>query len=588
MSGIYGMVNAAGRIPSEALLSMQAALAHRGTTSLSAHTAYAALGQVSTRPTLQALLTNEAQTITLSIEGSITNYRELREDLLGLGHSFATRHAAEVVVHLYEEYGADMLTFLRGPFALALWDQRETRLLLACDPMSQTSLTYAVEGESLVFASEAEALFVQPTIARTSVFADPTVLAQALMQGALPPARTAFEGVAVLPAGHGLLWSVGAAEPQVFCYWQPPALAPANAKASIVEYEDAVQEHLANSVRLHVASAESVGVLLSGGLNSSLVAAMMQQQNRVLRTFTIRFGEADTPETQRAAEIAETLGAVHTALTLPMPDLSRVLPRLVWHTGQALITPPLLLMALLTEAVRGQADTVLTGVGGTILFGNPFAEASQPRVRPMWQAAATFLQRTRAARQREAQRQANDLMLLPPPTVEALTGVLPHTAHPAPSLLERMTEMATGLPYSHFAPLAQVSAAQGVDLRFPFADTHVVAAAAGIPLNLKHRPGKPLYVLQEAAQGLLPAPLVQPLTAETPPLADWLREQQSFVRKILLSKKAQSRGLLRTEAVVSLLDAHVSGHDHSAALLALLSLELWHRLFIDPAAPTAP
>ncbi len=581
MSGIYGMVSTGAKPPDEKrLVAMQSAFTHRGPASLHLRKAHVGLGQIiDASESGRTLLTNETQTLTLAFDGSISNYRDLREELLGLGHTFATRESAETILHLYEEHGADLLPFLRGPFAFALWDVEQKRLLLACDPMGQKSLAYYTDTAGVLFASAIKGLLTHPRVGGTSVFIDPTILANALSTGSLPIPHTAFQGVNILTAGHGLLWEVGASA-MLFCYWQPPALAPADPHASIVEYEDGIREHLADSVRLHVAD-ETVGMLLSGGINSSLVAAMMQQQNRVLHTYTGRFGKKDTAETARAAQVAKHLGAKHTVLTLAAPDLSEVLPDLVRHTGQPFITPLMLLAWVLSEAVRGQQPIVLTGFGGAALLGNSLPEvAARRRFRPIWQAAATFLQKTRLARHRKTQRQIEALALFSPAEVEALVGTAPTLTLPLTPLAQ-ISAIVSALPSTHFA-LQQVSAAHGIEMRFPFADAGVVEAAAAIPLNLKQKPGKPLYLLYEAAHGLLPSALLTaPLPPERLPLDGWLRQQQRFVRDTLLSETARTRSLVTSAAIQPLIEAHMSDqHDNSASLLALLTLEMWYQVFL--------
>jgi len=314
------------------------------------------------------------------------------------------------------------------------------------------------------------------------------------------------------------------------------------------------------------------------------VAAMMQQQNRALYAFTIRFHAQNTPEILRAAEVAKHLEAKHTVLTLKKPDLSHFLPHLVRHTAHPLLSPHDLLMGLLSEAIQGHVQVALIGTGGTPLLGNPIQEVkSRPRLRRMWQVASTLLQRTRARQREEALRSADPLALFLPSEVEALIGVTPDLTLPPVSPLGHALSVIHTRLMHHLAPIYHVSGAYGVETQVPFADAQMVEAATLVPLNLRQRPGQPLYVLHESARGLLPSAFLKtPVAPERLPLDVWLRDQQTFVRELLLGERTHARNLLNSQTVSTLIEAHMTRrHDASASLLALMSLEIWHRLFVD-------
>jgi asparagine synthase (glutamine-hydrolysing) len=592
MSGIYGLVSTSGAIPDAVRLEpMQTALSHQGSEHIFYHTAHLALGQMTRHVGLETLITNETGQLTLAFDGIIANYRELREDLIGRGHTFSTSHPAETIVHLYEEEGPLLLPLLRGPFAFAMWDHNAEQLFLACDPMAQIPLYYYEDGQQLIFASTIPTLLAHPSVPRRSLLADPAFLALGLHTGRAADAMTPFQGIRSLTAGQYLIRSAKDTSSAKKRHWRIPPLAPADAWASILNHEDVVCERLAESVRLYVTTDEPVGVFLSGGLNSSLVAVMMQQQNRPLYTFTARFSAEDAPETIRAAQVAQQLGAAHTVLTLSAPNFSDLLPRLVWHTAQPILSPHDILTALLSKAVQGQVSTALMGTGGTALFGDPLQDLKpRPRTRSVWHTASTFLQRTRAIRQREEAREEARLALFSPGEVKALIGKEPEITLTGLTPIGRATVVIASFLMQHLAPTHHVGSAYELAVHLPFSDAEVVIAAAEIPLNLKQKPGRPLYILQESAYGLLPSPLLNdPIPSEAPPLAGWLREQQAYVRDVLLGKSALKRGLFQQSVIEGLIMQHMKGkQDHSRELLALMSLEIWHQLFIDPTVVVPP
>lgn len=585
MSSIYGMVSKTESPPDAAhLAAMRAALPAQSpsvNSDAECHDALVSLGLCHSR---RPLLTNESVTIRLACVGTIPNYRDLREELISRGHTFATPHDAETLVHLYEEHGPNLLSSVRGPFSFALWDAQKKCLILACDPTTQKPLYYYEDSHRLVFASTILALLAHPEVPQTSGLTDSFMLALALHTGQMPATMTAFQGIRVLGVGQKLLWQADQAESTKQQYWGMPALTPAEAEATIVDHEDRLRERLAESVRLHLTPDDLVGVLLSGGINSSLVAAMMQQQNRLLQTFTVRFGPKDTPETARAAQVAKHLQAKHTVLTIKTPDLSQLLPHLVWQTAHPFLSPHDLLMGVLSEAIQGQIQVALIGTGGAPLLGNPMSETkARPRLRRMWQVASTLLQRTRARQREEALRSSEPQALLLSSEVEALLGVRPDFSLPLASPLGQTSSVIHLRLIRRLAPIIHVSAAYGIETQVPFADAQVIEAAALVPVNLKQRPGQPLYILHELARGLLPRALLDsPMVPERLPLDGWIRDQQTFVREVLLSERTRSRNLLNSEAVSTLIEGHMTNrHDASTALLALMSLELWHRLFID-------
>ncbi len=603
------------------LAAMCGTLRHRGPAGAGrAITGSLALGQAGpgseAYPAGAPLLHNEDERLALVWDGAIFNYRDLRENLAVRGHRLRTAGDGEIIVHLYEEYGAALPLHLRGQFALALWDSAAQTLFLARDHTGEKPLYYYDSPEIFVFASEIKALLQHPAVPRAAALDDPATLALYLGYGYLPGPATAFRHIDMLPPGHSLtLHADQAARPQR--YWQMPPLAPVmDGVVTPLDYEDRLKELLAEAVRLRLTAAALPGAFLSGGLASSLIVAMMQQQNRTVKTFSLRL---DSNPTDPAAPVAQHLGTDHTTFRVEPAPLA-LLPRLVWHYDAPFADVRAIPAYLLSELAAEHVTTVLTGAGGRALFTGDarFAAAVLRRrwpavPRPLWPVASALAEHLppRPAEQHLVQRAAAFLDAAGPPArayfetlrlfdaaqIQRLTGQADAAgAHFAATLAHSATlphllhaSLLTTLPDELLITLDRCSQAAGLAARAPYMDAPLIDYVATIPLNLKWRGHRTGDILQEAARGLLPDRLItRPPSGPGVPLGAWLRRDAAAVREVLLSPAARRRGLVQPAAVTALLDEHTAGrHDHAGRLWALLTLEGWYRLFIDAAQPAA-
>jgi asparagine synthase (glutamine-hydrolysing) len=571
-------------------------------------------------------LYNEDRRIVLVFNGEIFNYRELRENLSGDGHLLRTGGDGETIAHLYEECGTDTPRHLRGQFAFALHDTRAKKLLLARDHTGEKPLYYYQDARIIVFASEIKALLQHPAVPRVSALSDPQQLALYLGYGYMPAPYTAFQGIHALLPGHYLLVDLtkpDLATPQP--YWQMPPIADEQPNATIFDYEDRLKQLLAEAVRLRLISDVPLGAFLSGGLDSSLIVAMMQQQNQTVKTFSIGFvGETTYDETPYAQKVAQHLETEHTAFMVE-PEALSLLPKLVWHYDQPFADSSAIPTYLVSQLTRASVTVALTGDGGDELFAGyeRFYAASmmqryQRVPRPVWQAAAAVIgtlpegtdyynpvkragRFARGISQPTALAYFDWVRLFNADTIRALTGsddaagrdfvqhLVANGGKPTlPAILH--ANMTTYLPDDLLIKTDRCSMAVSLEARAPLMDAPLIEFVAQIPFNLKLR-GKTLkYALKEVARGLLPNDIIdRKKHGFGVPLGAWLRRDMPTVRATLLEDSARQRNLLNRAAVERVISEHEAGkRDHGQRLWTLLTLEWWHRLFMDATTLTAP
>ena len=267
----------------------------------------------------QQPLANEDDSVWVVFNGEIYNFQELRNELETAGHRFRTQSDTEVLVHLYEDHGADMLSRLNGMFALAIWDARRRQLLLARDRLGKKPLVYRREPGRLMFASELKALLQVPGVPREI---DPQALDDYLTYQYVPHPRTIFRGIAKLPPGHYAVWRDDRLD--VRPYWQPDFNAEDN--RSDEEYAHELRELMTSSVAMRLQSEVPLGAFLSGGIDSTIIVGLMSQlAAEPVRTFSIGFPVAEFDETSYARIAAKRFGAIHEEFQV-RPDAMEVLP----------------------------------------------------------------------------------------------------------------------------------------------------------------------------------------------------------------------------------------------------------------------
>ena len=622
MCGICGVIHFDGKPVTEPVLrAMNARLRHRGPDGAGIFIdggvglAMRRLSIIDIAGSDQPLF-NEDGSIALVFNGEIYNYRQLRRQLAQTGHRFRSDGDGETINHLYEQYGAACLERLRGMFAIALWDGREQSLLLARDRMGQKPLYTYQDSAVFVFASEIKALLAHPDVPQISRFnRDGAALCEYLSFGYIPAPNTAFQGIKMLPPASWMRVSLNG-DSQIGQYWELPRLAAPDPRAQPGDFISALREQLDEAVKLRLISDAPLGAFLSGGLDSSLIAALMRRHsNAPIKTFSIGFeGDDSFDETPYAEEVARRLDTEHTAFRVQPTALS-LLSRLVWHHDQPFADSSAIPTLLVSQLTREAVTVALTGDGGDELFaGYERFYAAQLMRRTAWLPAGFWRMLARAPgregagyydpikRLRRFARAASmsladgyfDLARVFSADLLAELGrgarcpasnlssyLNADQGHPVAALVE--ANMRSYLPDDLLIKTDRSSMAASLEARAPFLDHRLAEFAAGIPFNLKLRGSTSKYILKEAARGLLPDAIIdRQKHGFGIPLGAWLRRDMAPARDLLLSREARGRGLYDQAAVERLIREHAEGRrDYSRQLWALLTLEEWHRQFVD-------
>lgn len=551
---------------------------------------------------------NEDRTIGAILNGEIYNFRALRRELTARGHAFATRSDTETIVHGYEEWGDEVLAHLRGMFAFALWDGRERRLLIARDRFGKKPLYYARTGGELLFASEIKALLA----AGVSSDLDPLALEAVLDLRYVPTPRTMFAAVRQLPAGH--LMAVDAAGPRVRRWWRLD-YQPKHA-VTLEEAEAETERLLRESIELRLVSDVPLGCFLSGGLDSSVLLALMTEiSGGPVETFSVGFAKGwASDELPAAALVAGAFGARQHAFRLGPVDFLELLPTAIWHRDEPLAEPSEVPLLALSRRAREHVTVVLSGEGGDELFGG------YPKYR-VDRLVAALARVARPALARGGYRRALDRLPLPR-RLRLLLGLLglPEAADRWPAwfgaeLGARHGAIAprTALQWAlsdRPAGLAGLDAMMALDVdtylvdnllvrgdkmtmaasiegRMPFLDHHLAEYVARLPMSMKAVPRETKVLTRRIARRLLPAELVaRPKVGFAVPVASWFRgELGRAAEELLVSEGARRRGIVPVAHARRLLRRHRGGVDFGKELWTLLNLELWSRVFLDREPP---
>ncbi len=548
---------------------------------------------------------NEDGSVQVVQNGEIYNYRELRASLERRGHSFSTRSDTEVLVHLYEERGATFVTELRGMFAIALWDSKQRRLILARDRFGITPLYYRVEGRVLSFASELKAL------PRGEVDLD--ALEAFLAFNSIPAPLTIWRGTSKLPPGHVLVWDEPG-EPRIERFARPAPVAAEDLRGGEqAELAEELRARLRDSVRAHLIADVPVGVLLSGGVDSGALAALaaLESSERV-QTFSIGFEESSFNELADARAVAERYDTDHHELML-RPDATELLPKLAAAFDEPFADSSALPTYLVSELASRHVKVALSGEGGDELFGGYYtyvADQLAPRlagvagvVRPLVEALPSSS--GRASFDYKAKRFVRGAHLPPLErhhawkeifTPEARAELLgPNrrgTADPLESYRARYAETEGADPLARLQDVDfgvylvddllvktdRASMAHSLEARVPYLDEVVAGFALSLPAHLKVRGLAKKRLLRKAVAPLLPRSVVYgKKRGFSIPAAAWLRGPLvPFAREILSPETVRRQGYFRPEVVSRLLEDHVAGRkDLSRQLWGLLTFGLW-------------
>lgn len=560
-------------------------------------------------------LHDESGLILATQNGEIYNYLELRDELIRQGHVFQTRSDTETIVHLYEEHGTAFVEHLRGMFAIAIWDGRIGRLVLARDRLGKKPMYWRLAGDRLAYGSELKAILEDPTIERV---VDREALALYLQYQYVPAPWSILRGFAQLPAAGILTWDGGA--PEVRRYWTP-SYEP-KIHRDIREDEDEGLALIREAVRLRLRSDVPVGVFLSGGMDSSIVTAVMAEASaEPVRTFSIGFENQAFDELPYARAVAQQYGTVHTEEIVRL-DAIELLPELADHFDEPFGDPSAIPTFRVAQIAASQLKVVLTGDGGDESFGGYARYRSHQTYagldvlpRPLLSAMARsgrFATAPLGDRSRLRRRLhiaglgpderyvelmsifgARERSQLMPGRNGASAAFLLNVLRQGPAdATDRVlrADLLTYLPDDLLVKMDRATMANSLEARAPLLDHHLVEFAARLPADRKIDGANRKVLLRSIAKRLMPAEHVdRPKMGFAAPTGDWFRGELGVrFEELVLAPDAALRDHLDATTAASLLVDHRSGRaDHDHQLWMLLMFELWARRWLRPAA-TAP
>ena len=613
MCGICGIASSNGPADPERLARMSATLVHRGPDAEGTLTD-GPVGLAARRLAIIDLQTgdqpiaNEDGTIHVVQNGELYNYRELRAELERAGHRFRTHSDTEVLVHLYEQHGLDFACRLRGMFAAALWDSARQRLVLVRDRYGIKPLYYRASDTGLEFASELRAL------PRGEI--DPDALEAFLAFNSIPAPLTIFRETRKLAPGHMLAWEDGDIHLQRFAR---PGPAPEGELREDDEAEvvEELRARLRDSVRAHLIADVPVGVLLSGGIDSSALAALAAEaSNEPVRTFSIGFEERSFDELGDARLVADRYGTQHRELVL-RPDAAQLLPALAEAFDEPFADSSALPTYLVSQLAAQDVKVALSGEGGDELFGGYYtyaadllalrfgglARIARPLVErlPASSGRASFDYKAkrfvRAAHLPPLERHHGWKEIFSPDARAELTGRRTDfdpvdllrarfAETEGAELLARLQDVDFGLYLVDdlLVKTDRASMAHSLEARVPYLDPAVTNLAFALPRRHRVRGLRKKVLLRKAVAPLLPERIVRgKKRGFSIPAAAWLRgELEPFARDTLSGDTLRRQGYFRPEAVERLIDRHVAGQeDLSRQLWGLLAFTLWHEHHVD-------
>jgi asparagine synthase (glutamine-hydrolysing) len=631
MCGITGWANLDSRRPPsegarELLHAMCERMVHRGPDSEGLFvTNGAALGM--RRLAIIDLVTgeqpvfNEDKSVAAILNGEIYNYRELRVSLEKLGHSFRSASDTEVLPHLYEEHGAEMVRELNGMFAFALWDAKRRRLLVARDRFGEKPLYWGVFDNTLLFASEPKVLLAHPAV-------KPTLNLQALRQylsfDYIPAPLSIYQGIQKLPAAHMLTLENGRITIEPYWRMSYKTSQPVPSEREAAEH---LQDLLADSVRMRLVSDVPLGVLLSGGVDSSSVAALaVRASSEPVKTFSISFAESSFDESAYARSVAKFLGTDHHEERLSANLAANLVGEIGAWMDEPFSDPSLVPTYLLSRFTRKHVTVALGGDGGDELFagypmyaGHRWAEIYNKVPAPLRTGMIEPLVRLLPVKTKNLSLDYKALRFVTGTkyetvarhhiwfgsftpgeqeqllTAEALQQTDGDIYREARQMVEqcdnddtvtRMQSLDTRLYLAEdiLTKVDRASMAVSLEVRAPFLDPRVAEYAASLPPNYKLRGHKTKYILKKAVHELLP-PFVTRRGKKGfgVPVAEWLKfKLRPLARDLLSPERVRRAGVFNPEYVSRLQDEHERGvANHRKLLWTLLMFELWHESFIE-------
>jgi asparagine synthase (glutamine-hydrolysing) len=564
-------------------------------------------------------ISNEDRSVWTVYNGEIYNFLELRASLQQQGHRFYTHTDTEVIVHLYEEYQEDFVRHLAGMFAIAIWDTRQKKLILARDRLGIKPLYYCVEPDRLVFGSEIKAL-LKVGVNREI---DLQALHDYLSLNYVPGPRTIFAHVSKLPPGHCLTWVKGRVT--VTPYWELTYPATVHNERGQTEgrYCEELDALLKTTVKQHLMSDVPLGVFLSGGVDSSsLVALMHEVSQQPVQTFSIGFVEQSYNELDYARVTAQKFHTQHHELVV-RPQIADLLPELVRYCDEPFADSSAIPVYYVSKLAREHVKVVLSGEGGDEVFAGyetyaAYKIASVYKRLPRLLATTVIpaiIQRLPVSHQKvsfdyKAKRFVEGALLPPAEghywwkvifSEEAKAALYANGANgyadpsrlyrqayeqcSAPDVLTKLQHIDAKiyLPDDILVKADRMSMANSLEARVPFLDHRVVEFAASLPPQLKLRSLCKKYILKRTMSRYLPPQIVQgKKRGFNVPLPIWLRRDlRDFVHDVLSPQRIKNAGFFRPATVATLIRAHEDMRkDYSRNIWSLLIFMLWYDEYI--------
>ncbi len=571
-------------------------------------------------------LSNEDGSVWIVFNGEIYNHRELRTDLVARGHQYKTQSDTETIVHLYEEYGKTCVQHLRGMFAFAIWDRARRCLFIARDRLGIKPLYYCYDGHAFLFGSEVKTILAHPNVKPEF---NRSTLAEYLAFGYITGEQTMYAGVKKLLPGHVLTLDDESGQLETAEYWDLTIQSDDDSQ-SRQYYVDRYREQLEQCVSSHLMSDVPLGVFLSGGLDSSAVAALMTKLRREpVETFSVGYAEQAQSELPFARTVADHIHSRHHEVLVSEEDFFGALPHLIWHEDEPIVWPSSVSLYFVAKLARERVTVVLTGEGadetlaGYTRYAFTLKNAAMDRAyrsvvpgflrRGLRNTVATSSLLGATARRKlehtflakdgnswasfyfdnffsafgEAEQRGllTDAFALEAAPSTAYKNVLDYWNHSSGEMLQRLlyTDIKTYL-VELLMKQDNMSMAASIESRVPFLDHVLVEFATRIPREVQIQGLAGKRILKKAVEDLLPHSILYRQKMGFPtPWSGWLAGARlDAIRAMLLEPRSLDRGYFRREAVDTLFKEHRAQHrDNADRIWRLLNLEWWHRVCVE-------
>ncbi len=567
-------------------------------------------------------ISNEDGSIHVVLNGEIYNYEELTRRLEQRGHVFKTASDTETIVHLYEDYGLDFAQHLRGMFAIALWDAKRKRLVLVRDRIGEKPLYFTHAGNELLFGSEPKAILQRNIPRRVNAQA----VCEFLAAGYVPAPRTFYDSMNKLPPGHLLVHD--AAGVNIRAYWRRGEQCT-RSDLSFRAASDGLIEMLTDTVKLCLKSDVEVGAFLSGGVDSSVIVALMCEHKARVQTFAVGYGGKATGfnELHHAKRVAEQLGTRHHELILDAQSTIELLPRILWSYDEPHGEPSSTLVYRLCEFTRQQVSVALGGTGGDeIFYGYPRHKGIRllqyyklfPRIlreQLVERVVLKWPESTRGSRFAKRAKRFVEGCDKPPEIAylgwvsllhrdvrAALLSEETRAAADDPAgdgflqaylvggddrdLLARAADLDVGayLPEYQLAYMDRMSMAHGLEARSPLCDYKLVDYVTSLPASYRLRRTHSKHIFKSIARRWVPKAIAErKKVGFDSPIGQWFKDElRGFMLEFLSRDNVERSGVLSYEGVSRVLGDHLSGRrDYSLQLWSILAIEAWHRMYIE-------